>query len=531
MVDSKDNQNSAEPSARPQVLVHVFGRTDVGMVRDHNEDNFIIADLSTRNRSIQPDVQHHCIGEYGSVFAVCDGMGGAAAGEVASQISVDTIYEMMEADTPPRDDEDLARRLDEAICDAGRRIHAEAKANASRRGMGTTATVAVIVGDRLIFGQVGDSRAHIVRNGILVQTTKDQSLVQQLIDANQLTVEEARNFDRSNIILQALGTSEEVHVDITSTVLRKGDVLVVCSDGLSGMVEPEDIRDVVLSIPNPIEACQKLTQMACDNGGDDNITVIVAKFDGEGLVAPKEDERVFYEKYMFAFSEGSEDITRSHRSSTPTKPPSFDRSKYSQDVEPPAKKLPLFIFLAAVAMAATVVVLSMFQKPEVIAVDSETVTMPRVRDSVLPGNGDRKGGDDVSKRSLGSESLVDEKIEGVAIGEDNSSAEEQMKAAEKIEDTSAPGPSDVSSAALTAQKKSLSADTSEKDRSPLIAKTSTKKVKTSRKNKGLKSKAASKEPKKRKIIRKWAKHDDDDDAEPKDANDSVATPTVEKNPY
>ncbi len=287
----------AVPDESSEVLVHVFGRTDVGMVREHNEDNFLIADLSLHHRSIQPEVQQHRIGPHGTVFAVCDGMGGAAAGEVASKIAVDTIYEMMQAAPVPDSDLDLAKQVDAAICEAGQRIHAAARMNSSQRGMGTTATVAALIGPRLVLGQVGDSRAHIVRNGVLVQTTKDQSLVQQLIDANQLTVEEARNFDRSNIILQALGTSDEVNVDITSVLLRRGDVLIMCSDGLAGLVEQDAIRDVIVSMESPMQACQRLTQMACDNGGDDNITVIVARFDGSALADAASGDVVRYEKY------------------------------------------------------------------------------------------------------------------------------------------------------------------------------------------------------------------------------------------
>ncbi|MBN2344190.1 MAG: protein phosphatase 2C domain-containing protein [Deltaproteobacteria bacterium] len=356
MVDSRENESNSSRSDRPEVRVHVFGRTDVGMVREHNEDNFLIADLSQKNRSLQPEVQKHTIGEYGTVFAVCDGMGGAAAGEVASRIGVDTIYERLQLEDAPASDEDLARRMDEAVCEAGRRIHAESKANSARRGMGTTATVAVLRSDRLIFGQVGDSRAHIIRSGALVQTTKDQSLVQQLLDANQLTPEEAKNFDRSNIILQALGTSEEVHVDLTSVQLRKGDILVICSDGLSGMVEPEDIRDVVLSIESPMEACQKLTQMACDNGGDDNVTVIVAKFDGPGLVPPTANDRLGYEKYIVAsVDDDDEESTMSIRGGARSLTASGGLNSPSPSGKSAAHKLPMLVLITALAMIGLVV--------------------------------------------------------------------------------------------------------------------------------------------------------------------------------
>ena len=206
MSDSSNNSTGSQEAGKRTsgIGVDVFGRTDVGLVRDHNEDNFLIADLTSGNRSIRPEVRQHIVGDRGSLFAVCDGMGGAAAGEVASKIGVDTIYEVLQEGEPPADDYALARRLDEAICEAGTRIFTAAKLNRGQRGMGTTATVAVLIGPRLVIGQVGDSRAHIVRGDELVQITKDQSLVQQLIDAKQLTEEEAKDFDRSYIILQAL---------------------------------------------------------------------------------------------------------------------------------------------------------------------------------------------------------------------------------------------------------------------------------------------------------------------------------------
>jgi len=300
MSDSDNSTETVGPNAEiSDISVRVFGRTDVGLVRDHNEDNFLIADLTTSNRSIKPEVRTHNLGARGSLFAVCDGMGGAAAGEVASQIGVDTIYEIMQEGDPARDDHEMARRLDRSICEAGTRIFTAAKINRGQRGMGTTSTVATLIGDRIIFGQVGDSRAYMVRQGKIVQVTKDQSLVQQLIDAKQLTEEEAKDFDRSNIILQALGTTEGVHVDVTSADLRRGDALVMCSDGLSGLVEPDDILEVITTLDEPMEACRSLTEMACDRGGEDNITVIVARFEGDGLAEPSPDDTLAYEKFNY----------------------------------------------------------------------------------------------------------------------------------------------------------------------------------------------------------------------------------------
>jgi protein phosphatase len=159
--------------------------------------------------------------------------------------------------------------------------------------------VAALVDGYLLLGQVGDSRAYLLRGDRLVQVTRDQSLVNQLIEAGQLTEEEAENFEHSNIILQALGTAEAVQVDLTFAELRRGDVLMMCSDGLSGMIRDSEIAETLTNVPDPVEACRVLIDDANQAGGHDNITVIVAVFDGEGLEeATLEDvESLKYQKY------------------------------------------------------------------------------------------------------------------------------------------------------------------------------------------------------------------------------------------
>src|SRR6185369_6085241 len=146
--------------------------------------------------------------------------------------------------------DDVARRLVHAVEAAGLRIFQEAKADRTRRGMGTTVTASALVDDHLFLAQVGDSRGYILRNDTLVQVTRDQSLVNQLIEAGQLTEEEAETFEHNNIILQALGTSDTVQVDLTFVDLRRGDTLLLCSDGLSGMVRFDEIRDVLSTTPD-----------------------------------------------------------------------------------------------------------------------------------------------------------------------------------------------------------------------------------------------------------------------------------------
>ncbi|HEV8547919.1 MAG TPA: Stp1/IreP family PP2C-type Ser/Thr phosphatase [Polyangiaceae bacterium] len=288
---------TSAPTNPPPILVRLFGRTDVGQIREHNEDNFLVADLSRRSRGLMESDRDQTIGDRGSVFGVCDGMGGAAAGEIASQLAVDIIYEkLVEGPAPARHDE-LAQRLVRAVEDAGMRIFNEARADRTRRGMGTTATIAALMDSRLFVAQVGDSRAYVLRQGKLVQVSRDQSLVNQLIEAGQLTEEEAETFEHNNIILQALGTAETVQVDLTFVDLQRQDRLLLCSDGLSGMVRTDELREVLSNFHDPLDACRELTDRANRAGGHDNITVIVVDFDGPGLPVSLPEGDLAYKKY------------------------------------------------------------------------------------------------------------------------------------------------------------------------------------------------------------------------------------------
>jgi PPM family protein phosphatase len=278
------------------IRVRLFGRTDVGQIREHNEDNFLVADLTRKSRSLMETDRVQAVAERGTVLGVCDGMGGAAAGEVASQLAVDIIYEKLSAGDPPRNHDDLARRLVNSVEEAGGRIFGEARADRTRRGMGTTATIAALLDTRLFVAQVGDSRAYVLRGDKFVQVSRDQSLVNQLIEAGQLTEEEAETFEHNNIILQALGTAETVQVDLTYVDLRLGDTLLVCSDGLSGMVRADEMREVLLSNREPFDACKELVDRANRAGGHDNITVIVAVFEG-ALSPPGPQDVLAYQKY------------------------------------------------------------------------------------------------------------------------------------------------------------------------------------------------------------------------------------------
>ena len=290
--------SSSRGAAGGEIVVKLFGRTDVGQIREHNEDNFLVADLTKKTRSLLEADRAFTVGSHGTIVGVCDGMGGAAAGEVASQLAVDIIVERMSEGGPPINRDEFAHRLVAAVEAAGLRIFTEAKVDRARRGMGTTATIAGLIDDHLFLAQVGDSRGYILRGDRLVQVTRDQSLVNQLIEAGQLTEAEAETFEHNNIILQALGTADTVQVDLTYAVLRRGDTLLLCSDGLSGMVRFDEIREVLMTVPDPLDACKVLTDKANQAGGHDNITVIVAKFDGPGIAPPSaDDDELVYRKY------------------------------------------------------------------------------------------------------------------------------------------------------------------------------------------------------------------------------------------
>jgi PPM family protein phosphatase len=297
--EDEEEDGGEDEETAGEIRMRLFGRTDVGQVREHNEDNFLVADLTRETRGLADADRDQVVGDRGALLAVCDGMGGAAAGEVASQLAVDIVYQRMVSGGPPLDHDDLALRLVRAVEAAGLRIFSEAKLDRTRRGMGTTATVATLLDDFLFLGQVGDSRGYILRGERLVQVTRDQSLVNQLIEAGQLTEEEAETFEHNNIILQALGTADTVQVDLTFVDLRRGDTLLLCSDGLSGMVRNDEIREVLRTIDDPKEACRELTDRANQAGGHDNVTVVVAKFDGDGLRAasPEDVEGLTYRKY------------------------------------------------------------------------------------------------------------------------------------------------------------------------------------------------------------------------------------------
>lgn len=234
--------------------ITTFGsRTDVGCVRDHNEDSLVVAP---------------------PLFVVADGMGGHAAGEVASEIATSILAEK----APQTPD---AEALGHAVEEANLEIIAAAEDGRGREGMGTTCTAAILKEDRLIIAQVGDSRAYLLHQGKLQQLTRDHSLVAMMVEAGQLTPEEARVHPRRSVITRALGTDPSTKPDLYEIDVEAGDRLLLCSDGLYGMVEDPAIQAIMTRTADPQRCASQLVNEAIAAGGNDNVTVVVVDIEGK----------------------------------------------------------------------------------------------------------------------------------------------------------------------------------------------------------------------------------------------------------
>ncbi|MCD6500103.1 MAG: serine/threonine-protein phosphatase [Deltaproteobacteria bacterium] len=287
-----------EPTNK-DIFIEVFGRTDIGVTRDHNEDTFLVADLTSGHRDLKPASRRHRLGPRGTLLMVCDGMGGAASGEVASQLAVDTIYAQMDTPPPPTTINEAAHRIIQAMETANGRILAMSKQDASRRGMGTTCSAALIVESHLLAAQVGDSRVYVLRDNRLRLVTKDQSLLNQLIDTGQITEDQAATFQHTNVILQALGVMDNVVPILTKLALKRNDRILVCSDGLTGPVSDDEILEIITQHGSDLVAsCKALTDRANDRGGPDNITVILAEVRGPDLPLPDPEAPIEFTPYL-----------------------------------------------------------------------------------------------------------------------------------------------------------------------------------------------------------------------------------------
>ena len=277
------------------MLIELHAKSDVGRVRRGNEDNFLLLDLTTPRTWSGSDgpenpaeMSQFPLGQQGLVLVVSDGMGGALAGDVASRMAIEAVRDVLmgkHVDGPGCEpDASLVDCLKQATMQANRNIHYKSLEDSRCSGMGATLTGAAIKGDKLDLVQVGDSRAYVMRGEQIRLATKDQSLVQQLVDVGQISEEEAETHMFRNVILQALGAQTELAPATARIQLRQGDMLLLCSDGLSGKLRNEDIRQIVADANGDLAAgCKALIDEANHRGGEDNITVVLARFTGEEL--------------------------------------------------------------------------------------------------------------------------------------------------------------------------------------------------------------------------------------------------------
>ena len=230
-------------------------RSDVGLVRGHNEDSFLLR---------------------APLFMVSDGMGGHAAGEVASSITVETI-----GNRAPGTADDVL--LGAAVESANMSVIEASEQGIGKPGMGCTATAVLIEGNRMAVAHVGDSRAYVLRQGTLVRITHDHSYVEELVDSGQITADEARTHPSRSIITRALGSDPDMYADHFSLEVNDGDRVILCSDGLSSMISDAEIESLAVSSATPQQAADNLVAAALTAGGSDNVTVVVVDVLNDGL--------------------------------------------------------------------------------------------------------------------------------------------------------------------------------------------------------------------------------------------------------
>ncbi|MEW6731232.1 MAG: protein phosphatase 2C domain-containing protein [Acidobacteriota bacterium] len=265
--------------SRGTVICNLAARTDAGVVRSNNEDNLIMADLMTGQ-----SLSEHCQLSYplhhnSILMVVSDGVGGGNSGEVASELTVFAIKDALMRLPKHISAHD---RLEAAVEEANNIVWNESRSNPNVKGMAATVTAILIDEDLAYIAEVGDSRAYLVRGGNIKQVTMDQSFVAHLVAKGVVKPENINQHARKNVILQAIGANEAVKVAVTMLQLQQGDALLMCTDGLSNMITIDEICHLVENL-SPWAACKQMVELAKQRGGTDNITLIIAKFDGDGL--------------------------------------------------------------------------------------------------------------------------------------------------------------------------------------------------------------------------------------------------------
>ena len=250
-----------------------YGKSDIGLRRTKNEDGFVIRDL-TRETTYEPAVVvEQPVGARGVLFAVCDGIGGHHAGEIASSLALETLETEMQKLSLACPRLELFKKAVEVV---NRRVWNEASLHPKLLGMGTTLTAALICQERVLIAHVGDSRAYFARDGHVEQITRDQSIAGQLVASGSLTEEQARETPFRHVLLEAIGRKEKVEIALDGIDLVFGDTLLLCSDGLSGKVVITDLAEHLAGVD--LKVCgDALVALANERGGEDNITVVIAR--------------------------------------------------------------------------------------------------------------------------------------------------------------------------------------------------------------------------------------------------------------
>lgn len=237
-----------------------YGKTDKGLVRANNQDTFRI------------EIQENGLG----FLVLCDGMGGARAGNIASARAAEQFLAHVKTADPLQTDRDtLGTIVDQAVKLANHEVFTMSQSSPDYNGMGTTLVGGICADNRVILANVGDSRAYLLDGGRIAQMTADHSLVAEMVRSGRLTTEDAKTYPGRNLITRAVGVDSEVEADLYEITLREGQSLLLCSDGLSGMVTDVEIAEIVAQSVSQEEACDRLISRACEAGGNDNVTVVL----------------------------------------------------------------------------------------------------------------------------------------------------------------------------------------------------------------------------------------------------------------
>lgn len=275
--------------AHSRLTVQAFGLTDRGQVRETNEDQFLIASLTKALRVHSTSLPQPPVNQSADCSYLCveaDGMGGRAAGERASALAVESVESFVleslqwfahcQGDSQDR----VLSEFQKSLQEASFRVQSEAQKHPELRGMGTTLTLAFSINDVLYVAHVGDSRCYLCRGGLFCRLTRDHTLVEEMVRCGQLSAEEAKRHRWRHIITNALGgMHQNVAVEVHKLRLQAGDLILLCSDGLTEMVTDDVIAQIVTTAADPEQACRDLVARANSGGGRDNITVVVARFD------------------------------------------------------------------------------------------------------------------------------------------------------------------------------------------------------------------------------------------------------------